>query len=193
MDEDEKLKEFIDNGGIRVSQVLRFLSNYDHIDPEVLANKCQIGTNVHTGIESQDSEEFPYTIGKAEKGYYDSWMIWKNLVKPVFIMSERRFYCEELMITGQLDGLVMLPNHPIPVLIDFKTSASANDLSWEMQAHLYHYLLMKNRYTIISNRFLWLQLNKLGKEPKVHIYEWNMKMMNDCFKAVLKYRIDNPT
>ena len=64
--------ELIRPGYTRVSRILQQYTNFDHIDPAVLANKAQIGTNVHTGIQAEDEEGFPYTIGFDEQGYFQS-------------------------------------------------------------------------------------------------------------------------
>ena len=182
MDEEE-----IKPGYTRISRILGQFTSFDHINPDVLENKKNIGTNLHKGIQAELEDGFPFSIGQAEKGYFESWMKWKDAVHAEFERWEERLYDDALKLTGKFDALVRLPNQTLPTLIDYKTSASPSHKTWEMQAHFYHYLLMQNRFTMLSDRFLWIQLNKHGFFPNVHIYTWNEDMMNKCFQAVYSY------
>lgn len=150
----------IKEGYIRVSDILGIWSDFSHIDPEVLDNKCRIGTNVHSLIQAHVND-VPLTGEDDEEGYFESWKKWNSYCKREFIpeMQELRLYDDILKITGQIDCIV--EQNGKRNLIDWKTSASANKLAWEMQAAFYHYLCTTNSIEI-CDEVLFIQLDKKG-------------------------------
>ena len=166
----------------RVTDVIRPFSKLEHIDPDTLANKCRIGTNVHKAIEDDIRETFPMLDGDCV-GYFKSYVKWKGCVNPTFVDSEKRYFCHDKMITGQIDGLVRFPHATSLVLVDFKTSAQECKETWNMQAHLYGYLLGVNG-VITSPRFLFIKLSKRGDFPKVFDYKYCENTHRKCMDAV---------
>lgn len=164
---------------VRVSEILARLQNFDHIDVNVLEGKQLIGINVHEAISMSIKDDFP-CISKKELGYFNSFERWRKATNPVFTLSETRFYDDELMITGQIDALVNFPNDSKNVLIDFKTSVSESPVIWPMQAHFYHYLLVKNNIPQVAERFLFIKLDKYGEMPKVYEYLFDSNLLNKC-------------
>ncbi len=166
----------------RVSEILKPFTNFDHIDPQVLANKIRIGIDTHKAIEEDINGIFPSPPADCQK-YFDSYSKWKERLQPSFSMSETRLYCHEKMICGQIDALIQFPGEEQLVLVDFKTSASESPKVWPRQAHLYHYLLTQNGKTI-SPRFLFVKLDKYGKMPIVFQYLFNPSIRARCMTAI---------
>lgn len=169
----------------RVSEILDPFFEYRHIDPEILARKAEIGSTVHSAIEYAIKDEFPILDGRAA-GYFESFVKWVKALNPDFRASEKRYFCEELRLTGQIDALCMIPGTELPVLVDFKTSAQESKKVWPMQAHLYDYLLEKNGITA-ARRFIFVRLNKDGKLPAVHNYAFDAGVRATCMDAIRQY------
>lgn len=167
----------------RVSDIIRPFCNFDHIDPAILANKARIGTEVHEAIATDIVGEFPI-LSEECRGYYLSYCKWTHELNPVYERSEQRYFCDELMITGQIDALIK-GDCPLkrPILVDFKTSAQESKQTWTMQAHLYGYLLFKNG-VIPALRYLFVKLNKMGKLPEVFEYSWSSNTQIKCMMAI---------
>lgn len=167
----------------RVTDILRPFADFSHIDPAVLENKARIGTNAHEAIEDDIAGDFPVP-GSCAFGYFKSYLEWKKHLRPHFVQSEKRYFDDARMITGQIDALVILnPKDIIPTLIDFKTSSVESKDTWPMQAHLYAYLLKSNNIEV-QPRFLFVKLDKYGSIPKVFPYQWNENTHSRCMGAI---------
>lgn len=167
----------------RVSDILKRFSDYSTIDPEVLKRKQDIGIGVHTAIADDILEELP-VLNSNTIGYFKSYALWREAVSAKFVMSERRFFCDKMMITGQIDALVKFSEHELfPVLVDFKTSVQESKIVWPMQAHLYYYLLTENDISL-QKRFLFLKLDKDGAYPKVYEYVYTPNILAKCMNAI---------
>lgn len=167
----------------RVSDIIRPFSNFGHINPDVLANKARIGTEVHQAIADDINEEF-CVVDQDSCGYFYSYCKWRGTLNPKFLASEQRYFCDKKMLTGQIDTLINLPNEmDLPTLVDFKTSAQESKETWEMQAHLYNYLLESNGIKV-APRYLFVKLNKMGSLPQVFSYTWNSNTHAKCMKAI---------
>lgn len=184
---------------IRVSEILAQFRDFSKIHPKVLSEKCAIGTEVHGNIHQYKTGGFtmfdtypvrnPMTseILRWEdrgEGYFKSYLEWDKKVNPSFGIMEKRFYDDNLMLTGQIDGLICDEK---PVLVDFKCSYKSDLEIWSMQAHYYKHLLEHNGIPV-SNKFLWLRLKKDGKMPEVLEIEFDEKIMDRCIdEAILFY------
>lgn len=189
---------------VRISEILSRLQDFRHIDPEVLQNKCNIGTDVHSAIEAHAN--FDFAAGKdlecRRLAYFDSYHLWYQKVKPVYKITERRFYDNELMITGQLDAVAVIDNQLC--LIDFKTGANESmtrdgTSAWRLQAHFYRHLLFNNGI-MVGPEMRWVQLRTkrikdpyfgsdmvIGAIPKVFTYQFDPEVMSRCYDEVHKY------
>jgi len=177
--------QFIEHEGkkyARVSSVIRPFSDFSHIPEEILERKKNIGIEVHKAIEDDITFGFPMFSIPAS-GYYQSFKRWQTRLTPIFKYSEKRLFCPEKMITGQIDTLVQFPGESDCVLIDFKTSAQESPIAWPMQAHLYYHLLIRNKLPAFP-RFLFVRLDKNGNLPKVHSYKFDANIMAKSLKAV---------
>jgi hypothetical protein len=123
--------------------------------------KGEIGTRVHALIEDYlQAKPLFYSPQSREEAYFESWRMWYDKKAPEIIMKEKRLFCDELMITGQVDAVMSFDG--MPVLVDYKTSSAEGKLadgssSWAMQAHFYYYLLTQN-FVQVSDKMLFLQL-----------------------------------
>lgn len=168
----------------RVTEILSPYADFSHIKPEVLANKCRIGTEVHSCIEDDIKGDFPCPSPDCA-GYFESFCKWRDHLKPEFIASEQRYFCDKRMITGQIDCLVKFEGDKLnlPVLVDFKTSAQESKETWPMQAHMYNYLLASNGI-VVGPGYLFIKLDKNGAMPTVFRYMWNSNSHNKCMLAI---------
>lgn len=166
----------------RVSDILKPFCDFSNIDEAVLNNKARIGTDVHKAINDDICEEFPIIFPESH-GYLSSYYQWKERLLPSFSLAETRLYCDEKMISGQIDTLVQFKGENGLVLVDFKTSAQESPIVWPMQAHLYHYLLIKNGWNVTS-RFLFVKLDKHGKLPTVFQYCFDPNLRAKCMDAI---------
>lgn len=176
---------------IRVSDVLSQYSDYSKIDPDVLERKRAIGSEVHEAIYADATEGFPL-VNDASLGYWASYDLWRIYAEPRYVVNERRYYCDKLQLTGKIDALVLLPGDEFPSIIDFKTCATASHGVWSMQGHMYGYLLRTNGIEI-SDRYLFLKLDKDGGMPKVCEYWHDDNTLNKCFEAIEHYKQSKAT
>lgn len=185
------------NKHVRVSEILARLQSYADIDPEILEAKAKIGTNVHQAIVQDCDDEFVVLETDRAQAYFESYKLWKK-GRIADIAQVPRLYCDDLMITGECDGL--LNNWK---LIDWKCSASANPKIWNMQAHFYWYLLHQNGYKV-SDIMLWINLRhtkNIKKDPKtnlgyctyhalqpvVHEFKFDEEVLSECIDEANKY------
>ena len=139
----------------RASSVSSDPRSFARICPVVLANKADIGTQAHSAIHAHllgtlvlcRQESWPY---------YESWLRWYQDKRPIYLATEKRYWSPELKLTGQIDGLITMPDSDEPVLIDYKTSSVAMPSTWCLQASLYCLLLQK--HAVKCSRAVFLQL-----------------------------------
>ena len=163
---------------VRVSTLLQKFSDFSQIDPAVLERKQNIGTEIHQAIHEFVKGEFAY-MSPSAVGYFRSFKRWFSSLKPEFIISEERYFDDDRMITGQIDGVIRFPHEKQGVLIDFKTSAQENSASWMRQAHLYAHLMHRNGI-YINDTYLFIKLDKSGEMPKVFRYKHDQFVMHEC-------------
>ncbi len=172
----------------RVSDVIAPYTDFSGIPDAVLENKAKIGTEVHDAIDLILQDELPIFSDKA-RPYVESFLKWKNQVSPTFSFGEKRLFCQEKMVTGRIDGLVLMPNSTIPMLVDYKTSVQESK-AWVMQAHLYYYLLKSNGY-VVANSMIFVKLDKFSGLPKCYLYSYNSNTNAQCMEAISKYWKNN--
>lgn len=163
---------------IRVTEILRPFSGVDMIDPTVLENACIRGTAVHEACTAVLHGLPPYLENTTWEGYVASFMQW--LPKSPCTTPDR-FFCDELMITGECDGIY--EDNGTTVLFDLKTSANESK-TWALQGSAYAYLARKHGIDI--KRIEFIKLDKNGKAPRVYEYKENMELFLKCVD-VYKY------
>lgn len=187
MSDEEEIKEEY----TRVTDILRPWNNFDKIPPEILENKKNIGTEVHDAIFLYNQAVPIMPLRSDVGGYFESFLLWIESSHARVMQSEERLYDDYLKITGKFDGLVKFPDEDDKVMVDWKTSATYTKdiaLSWALQGTFYHYLMRKNDFRNISNRFLFIQLDPHGKLPHVREFEFSTELMGVCNAALVCYR-----
>ncbi len=150
---------------LRVTEILYPFSGLQHINADVLANAANRGTKVHKiceGIASGIGE-----IGTDDEtyGYVESFKKWfETDIKIIEI--EKRFWDEDLHITGQVDFIAEIDSELS--IVDIKTSSKPSK-TWQAQGCAYAYLAKKAGYDI--KKIYFLHLNKHGKNPKIFSYD----------------------
>lgn len=151
---------------LTVTQILSEFSGVHRIDPEILQKAADRGTIVHQICGAIINGIGCPSVNPAYKGYIESFKKWWN---PEFkvIAQEERFYCDKHMFSGQVDLIIDMGNG-LPVIVDFKTSAS-NQKSWPLQLAAYWYLC---GLTCEIHSTASIRLNKDGSFPEIMVYEF---------------------
>ena len=90
------------------------------------------------------------------------------------------------MITGQIDAIQMSKTAELPMIVDFKCSYTVDEEIWGMQAHYYKYLAERNGIKV-ADKFLFLQLKKDGKKPKLVEINFDEKVMSYCIQQAILF------
>lgn len=187
---------------IRVSEILARLQNFGKLDQAILENKQEIGKRTHKAITMDIHGELSIDHCERSKAYFESYLDYKehNLFDSRFILTEARFYDDNLMITGEIDAFAETRSGS--VIYDWKTSASANKKIWEMQAHFYYYLMQENGIQPDSMTWVNLRHEKVpmldedgqpvldimdcklmtytAKKPIAYEFRFNKDVMSEC-------------
>ena len=168
-------------GYLRVTEVLWPYSNLGMVDPKVLQHAADRGTKVHKICEGIASGLGEHGVDEECWGYVQSFKKWWGDGRQVIEM-EKRFWDDELLLTGQVDFILEEPAGL--VICDLKTS-SAPSKTWIAQGCAYAYLAKQAGYDI--NGIQFIHLNKHGKEPKVHSYEYDEDFFFACLTVYLHF------
>lgn len=182
------MSDDIKPGYTRVSEFCARYEDFGGIDPEVLKNKARIGTGVHKAI-ANSIEYIPFTLKEDEKGYYESWFKWYDRLKCDIKHVETRLYCDKFMLTGAIDGIVVFSDGT-KCIVDWKVSASHNDVVWALKGAFYHHLVSSNNLCEISGRVIYVQLDKHGNMPSVREYIIDQKQKSLMVATIMCYRFE---
>lgn len=160
----------------RVTSVLYPFSGLQNIDAEIVAHAAERGTKVHQICEGIVAGLGEIGVEDETWGYVESFKKWWQSGIHVVEM-EKRFWDDDLSITGQVDFITQTENGL--ALVDIKTSSRPSK-TWPCQGSAYAYLCKKSGFDIKNIYFL--HLNKHGKEPK--IYEFAID--EELFKGILR-------
>lgn len=183
--------EEIKEGYTRVSDIIKIGSDLSHIPAHILENKCRIGSNVHDTIAAM-IESIYIDSDEDAKGYIKSWELWNthNNDHIEYIETEKRFYCDDLMITGCVDAIAEIGDYRF--ILDYKTSAQPDLKKWALQGCFYNYLAKKNGYETDDHVF-FLHLKKDGSYPKEIEVFCNEELWEDALHFYEVFRILNLT
>lgn len=127
----------------RVNDILSPFTGIEFVPDFVLQPAADKGTLVHEVIQGflygfkVDLDKIP----EEGRGYVQAWLSWAkdtNFVYPADNhIIEKRFFDDELLITGKIDLIIDDPINPI--IYDWKTSSQPST-SWRLQAAAYAYL-----------------------------------------------------
>lgn len=170
-----------DKPRLRVTKLLAkhgLATDYSQVDPIVLQNKAQYGTDIHKDIED-------YLLGN--KNYQNLYEISKtaiDLLKDYTILeSEKRVYND--IVAGTLDILAIKDNDLY--VMDVKTTYNLNITSVSWQLSIYAYLLGLDIKGITA---IWLDKSKdsfvLVDLPMVS--KDNIELLLDCELKGLNYK-----
>jgi len=176
------MDHFIKPGYLRVTDILSPFSGLSNINPDVLKNAGNRGTLVHEIIEGIEQGFGKENVPEIAIGYIESYEKWA--AGKDFLPAAKRFYENELMITGLIDSIYR--DGEDLVLVDYKTPAKESK-TWAIQASAYSFMCKKNGYNI--SRIEFIKLDKTGKYPKVYTYVENMDMflkILECYKFFFK-------
>lgn len=161
---------------IRVTSVLYPFSGLEAIDPAIVANAGRRGTKVHKICEAIIEGLGELGVDEESAPYVESFKSWWHLGHEVVCM-ERRFWSDDLQITGQVDLIVNTPDGL--AVVDFKTSSKPSK-TWPAQGSAYA-ILAKNEGLEIK-KIYFLHLLKTGKPAKIYEYPVDP----DLFLSVLR-------
>lgn len=159
-------RETIKPGYDRVTDSISYISGYDTVPKDKLEMARDRGQAVHSAIEAIQKDLM--VIIKSEwSGYIDSYKKWAEgkRLKP----SPNRFYCEDEMITGEIDCYEELEEGI--VIYDFKTSYRSSP-TWVLQSSAYRYLAQINGFKDVITCEM-IHLNKDGKDPIILSYKYD--------------------
>lgn len=151
----------------RVSDILSVWCDFSSIDPIVLENAKQRGTDVHSYCTAYAKGLWDLDPEDHLKGYVDSFKTWYDAHVDKLISSEIRLYDDELIFSGRYDMIVQLKGEEGLTLIDLKTSA-AFQKDWPVKLAAYVHLLHHNQ--IYVEKALSIRLKKDGAKPCVKPY-----------------------
>jgi len=160
MDELEKSRE----NYLRVTNVLYPFSGLQHIDAEVLAKAAARGTKVHKICESIAVGLGEVGVDDETKGYVESFKKWWGDGVD-YVAIEKRFWDDELKITGQVDFIIRIDQGL--AIVDLKTSSKPSP-TWSVQGAAYAYLAKRAGYDI--QKIFFVHLKKTGAMPKIFEY-----------------------
>lgn len=168
------MTEIIAPGYTRVSEICSLLKSFSGISQEVLDNKKSIGSRTHEAIADY-LNCLPQSTDEDCEGYFESFMNWFKLMNPEPVLIEKRFYNDEVKLTGAIDCCFRMPQNKSLTIVDWKTTASVHEPSWNMQAALYNFLVSEASVSReitheISPNVLFIKLDKSGKAPLVKKY-----------------------
>jgi hypothetical protein len=148
----------------RVTNVLYPFSGLEHINADVVAHAAERGSKVHKICEGIIQGLGELGVDDETRGYVESFKKWWEKGHEV-LMMEKRFWDDELQITGQVDLILRTPDGL--AIVDLKTS-SRPSATWPAQGSAYAYLAKKAGHDI--QKIFFLHLNKAGREAKLYEY-----------------------
>lgn len=164
----------------RVTDILFCYSCLGDIDKSVLKRAADRGTLIHNAADCIIADIPMDDIPDEYTGYINSFKLWMD--GKTFLSKPARFYDDELMITGECDGLYQ--QNDIITLFDLKTPVREGS-TWGMQGAAYAYLAKKLGYQI--DRVEFIKLSKEGRYPAVYQYPDVIASFLTCLEMYRKY------
>lgn len=149
----------------RVTQILYPFSGLEKLDQDVVARAAERGTKVHQICEAIMGDLGEIGVDEETRPYVESFKKWWEIGWSVVAM-EKRFWDDELRLTGQLD-LIIHTDQGLAI-VDIKTSYKPSK-TWKLQGSAYAYLARKAGYDV--KRLYFLHLDRKGRMPKLIEYE----------------------
>ncbi|MFA4871288.1 MAG: hypothetical protein WC623_24025 [Pedobacter sp.] len=158
---DEEKHEYKSNGVIvpSVTQVIQSagLVNFDFVDPELLAQKADIGRKVHKACQMYDEgtldEEMLHPL---LAGYLEGWKRFRTKFNYVPQEHEGQLYSPVLNVAGTFDSLSITEGK----LVDIKTGCKSK--AHRVQIEGYAYLIAETRSIKAKEKMVVYLTNKGG-------------------------------
>lgn len=164
----------------RVTSVLSPLSGLSAVNPQVLANACKRGVEIHKLCDAVIEGIGTPEVCNDWRGYLNSFLLFEKGKK--FLQKPSRLFCDKHMITGEVDGIYK--DESQVVLFDIKTPLQEKK-TWCLQLSAYWYLCSVNDIKI--DRIIALKLDKNGKEPKIFEYKIDFQSYLECLNVYNKF------
>lgn len=181
----------------RVTEVLSPFSGLNVISKEILENASARGTVVHklcdyialgVGVFEDDINSLIKRYSRNAEHFDKEKILVKNMVDcferwaqgKKFQTKPERFFCDDLMLTGELDLIYINENQQL-TLLDIKTPASESK-TWLLQASAYSYLAKLCGYNLQNLEFLQLS-RKENKEATTYTYVENFSLFKSHLDA----------
>ena len=170
----------------RVTTVLYPFSGLHKLDVEIVRRAAHRGSIVHQACDCIISDLPLDEIDESYKGYLKSFMLWHE--NRNFLHKPERWYDDELMITGECDGLYEKDGEI--TLFDLKTPLREGS-TWGMQGAAYAYLAKQSGTKVDKVEFI--RLKKDGSYPSIYIYPLMLDDFLTCLTVYRKYFKNTPS
>lgn len=143
-----------------VTQVMKVLSGdiYGSIDPEILKNAANRGTNIHRACEEYDKYKF-IGVSEEEKPYFNAYVNFQKDYNVSIIANEVKLFHKQLLYAGTLDIIANVNGRV--TLIDIKTTAILHDKLVAVQ--LAGYLMELQSWNLTVEQSAVVQLKSNGE------------------------------
>jgi hypothetical protein len=176
--------EEIREGYHRVTDIVSIYQSFAHIPKAILKRACEIGNDVHEAIEAHLNGKW-LPLAENKEGYFHSFLEWNRTVSFTPFWIENRLYDDVLKVTGKPDLICKMGDEA--VLVDFKTGSIPKPEIWHLQGTFYRYLLKMNKFDLIPNKFIFVNLQKDGSFPVLYEMEYQQKAWEVCDAALKAY------
>ena len=162
-----------------MTEVLKLMGGYEHIDPSVLQKAAERGSAVHEAIAGSIScKDLPIQW----HGYYEAYVEWHEVAEPDYVFQEKRLYDDDLMITGQMDAVARIQDKLI--LLDWKTSNKPSP-SWDIQMNAYMRMLQKIGHSVHE---AWIVLlSRMGRYQVIKV-PYQAQLWHEFLSLLSMYR-----
>lgn len=174
---------------LRVTEVISPYTGIEFVPEHFLNAAAERGTKVHQYIENFFNclryEEVDFNLTHYMDSFYQYWE--ENQHQYMNFTVENRYFCNDLMITGQVD----LINHEDDkiTIVDWKTSSRPHHKAWALQSAAYRYLIEQNNNPNVRvDNVLFVLLKKDGKKPTLHKYDDYERNLDIFLKCLELYR-----
>lgn len=130
-------------GYTRISTLISPFHNFAHVDEEIIKKKAELGTFVHSKIESYLMKTDKLSEIEDINSYLQAFAMFireKNIDHNNILAIEKRYYNDIFMITGKIDCIMKYGDKTL--LLDWKTTVRFYELASSIQLCLYWYLAM---------------------------------------------------
>lgn len=144
------------------------------------------GTQVHNAITAHLTGQF-YVTNATTENYFSAYEKFNQENKYEIVEVQKRYFCDKLMITGEIDALFRYEGDRLPTINDFKTSRLENKQMWQLQGAFYRYLMKVNGIDV-ENKFRFIQLGGTYGMYFIREYEFTESLMDVCHAALTAHK-----